>query len=35
MEGCGHLPQMESPEDFNQLVLDFLTDDRLPAPAKD
>ena len=35
IEGCGHLPQMECPEDFNELVLNFLTDDRLPAPAKD
>ena len=24
MKGCGHLPQLERPEEFNRLVLDFL-----------
>jgi pimeloyl-ACP methyl ester carboxylesterase len=26
MEGCGHTPQVERPEEFNQLVLDFLSE---------
>jgi len=24
LDRCGHLPQIEKPEEFNQLVLDFL-----------
>ena len=30
MERCGHLPQVERPEEFNRLVLDFLGTSRCP-----
>lgn len=26
-DSCGHLPMLEYPSDFNQLVLDFLSDE--------
>lgn len=24
MEGCGHIPNLEKPEEFNNIVLEFL-----------
>ena len=32
MERCGHIPQVERPEEFNGLVLDFLGASRCPEP---
>lgn len=32
VEGCGHVPQVERPQEFNRLVLDFLAASPLPAP---
>jgi pimeloyl-ACP methyl ester carboxylesterase len=33
MERCGHIPQVERPEEFNGLVLDFLGASRCPESA--
>ena len=33
MERCGHIPQVERPEEFNELVLDFLSAGRCPEPT--
>jgi len=33
MERCGHIPQVEQPEEFNELVLDFLRAGCCPAPT--
>jgi len=33
MERCGHLPQLERPEEFNRLVLDFLSANRRRGPS--
>jgi pimeloyl-ACP methyl ester carboxylesterase len=35
IEGCGHLPQLERPEEFNRLVLGFLAANRSPEPPMD
>jgi len=33
IERCGHIPQVERPEEFNRLVLDFLSADRGREPS--
>ncbi len=32
-DGCGHVPQLEKPDEFNRLVSAFLSDDGPPAPV--